>query len=139
LRSRVKFSLALVFIFLAVLPLFGKDFFWSGRSSLFDRPPAPYLVSPIYDEVSICGGYLEFKWYNTFRGIDRYEFRLYKGSQMYQKNLLFKKVLPFSTASIKVEANLFESNQVYTWSLIQIASSGEKSEKSFITFRVIKK
>lgn len=143
----MKFVAAIIFILLSVysanlvseLPAFAVDFMWGGRGSLFRRPPAPHLVFPIYDEVTLREDYLEFKWWNTFRGIDRYEFRLYKGYEMYNDNLILKKTLPFNAGSIKVEAQFFENNQVYTWSLIQVADSGEKSEKSFISFRVIKK
>lgn len=136
---KMKYFIAIVLISFFTMPIFAGDFIWGERASLFDRPPQPHLVSPIYDEVNISGDYLEFKWWHAAIGIDRYEFRLYKGYDMYDDNLLLKKILPFNVSSIKVEAKLFENNQVYTWSLMQVAGSGEKSDKSFISFRAIKK
>ncbi|MDP2922259.1 MAG: hypothetical protein Q8O30_00865 [Candidatus Omnitrophota bacterium] len=134
----MKYFIAIVLISFFTMPIFARDFMW-GRSSLFDRPPEPRLVYPINEEVSLIGDSLEFKWWHAAIGIDRYEFRLYKGYNMYNDNLLLKKILPFNVSSIKVEAKLFENNQVYAWSLIQVAGSGEKSDKSFISFRAIKK
>jgi hypothetical protein len=58
---------------------------------------------------------------------------------MYKDALMLKKILPFNVGSLKLESNLFEDGQVYTWSLIQVADTGEKSEKGFISFHVSKK
>ncbi|MFH1398355.1 MAG: hypothetical protein ABIH27_07400 [Candidatus Omnitrophota bacterium] len=41
--------------------------------------------------------------------------------------------------SINIKSELFEDSQVYTWSLIRVSFSGQKSDKSTSSFEVIKK
>jgi len=138
MRNKTKFLVLIVLVSLCAIPLFAREFSF-GPARSFDRPPEPHLVSPIYDEAVITGDTLEFKWWHANISIDRYEFNLYKGAEMFSDNLILKKILPFSQSSIKIDASLFENHQVYTWSLRQITNSGLKSDRSFITFTVIKK
>ncbi len=53
--------------------------------------------------------------------------------------LPYKQNIPSAESALKIKADLFEDGRVYTWSLIQVAFDGEKSDKSFNSFRVIKK
>lgn len=101
----------------------------------------PRLIYPILDKVDLRGkDNLEFQWGNNDRAdIDHFNFKLYKGYNTYQDNLILKKQVPSNAGTLKVEANTFEDNQVYTWVLIQVALGGNKSEPSFVSFRVIKK
>jgi len=112
-----------------------------GISTDFYRNlPPPRLKYPITDQAVLTGkDFLEFQWgSNDLSGIDHYDFRLYKGYNTYADNLMLKKELSSDTGSIKIEAALFENNQVYTWTLRQIFLSGAKSDLSFNSFRVIK-
>lgn len=138
MRKKTKFLVLIVLISLCTMPLFAREFGFSPARS-FDKPSEPHLVSPIYDATVITGDTLLFKWWHTNIGIDRYEFNLYKGADMFSDNLILKKILPFSQSSIKLDASLFENGQVYTWSLRQITNGGLKSDRSFITFAAIKK
>ncbi len=138
MKIQNKFLLAIFLISLCVSPLFAREFSF-GPGRFLNRPCEPHLVCPIYDIAIITGNTLEFKWWHARIGIDRYEFNLYKGSQMYSDNLILHKILPFTQSSLEVDANKFENGQVYTWSLLQASDSGLKSERSFITFKVIKK
>ncbi|MFA6282478.1 MAG: hypothetical protein WCY05_08290 [Candidatus Omnitrophota bacterium] len=138
MKNKTKFLIIIVLISLCAVPLFAREFGFSPSRS-FERPPEPHLVFPIYDEAVIVGDMLEFKWWHANIGIDRYEFNLYKGADMFSGDLILKKILPFNQSSIKIDASLFENHQVYTWSLRQVTNSGLKSDRSFITFRVTKK
>jgi len=37
-----------------------------------------------------------------------------------------------------IKSDLFKDGQVYTWSLIRIATTGYKSDRSFNSFKVVK-
>jgi hypothetical protein len=120
MRHKIKLILILVFVWIFIFPIFAKDFRFISEEPL-TRPPEPHLVYPVSEKVILSGDYLEFKWWNTFRGIGRYEFRLYRGYEMYQPNLMEKQILSFNASSIKISSDKFENNQVYTWSLIPSA------------------
>lgn len=138
MSNKTKFLVIMVLFSLSVTPLLAINFF-SGPSRSFEKPPEPRLVCPINDVVVLSGDTLLFKWWHANIGIDRYEFNLYKGSQMFSDYLMLSKILPFSQSSIEVDASLFENGRVYTWSLRQATDSGLKSDKNFITFSVVKK
>jgi len=105
-----------------------------------DYPPEPRLSYPTAEAVILSGQeFLEFKWWDDFSPVRAYEFRLYKGYNMYADDLLMKQELPPNTSSFKVKSEIFEDGKTYTWSLIQIGLGGSKSDASFNSFRVIKK
>ncbi|MDD5431588.1 MAG: hypothetical protein PHO70_01160 [Candidatus Omnitrophica bacterium] len=129
-------------LFLAVCFLSLTTFVYAGRGDgIFYNPPQPRLVAPYPEKVDLSGkDYLEFKWII----IDSYtirncEFRLYKGYEMYEKNLILKQNIDSDTSSFKVESKVFEEGEVYTWSLKAVSYGGQKSDKSFDSFTVIKK
>jgi hypothetical protein len=104
--------------------------------------PQPRLISPITDTVDLTGqDKLVFRWStiegDTFRR-SYYDFRLYKGYDMVESTLIFKKQVPPLEGELALDASMFEDGQVYTWSLRQKYSGG-KSEKSYQPFKVIKK
>lgn len=138
MKNKVEILVTIAFVLLFVMPILARDFS-SNSARPFDKPLEPHLVYPVNDVVSVTQDDLVFKWWHASIGIDRFEFNLYKDSDMVNDNLIFKQVLPFNISSLSLSANMFENNQVYTWSLRQVANNGVKSDKSFITFRVIKK
>ena len=105
-----------------------------------NMPSPPRLRFPVTEVVVLSGkDYLEFQWWTDFGLIKNYEFRLFRGYNMYAQDLIHKEKLPARSTSIEIKADMFEDNQVYTWSLIKIGTDGLKSDKSFHSFKVIKK
>jgi len=110
-----------------------------GSGSL-DTFPAPRLRYPINETAVLTGNDpLEFKWWNDFTEASGYTFKLYQGYNMYAANLIYREDLPADVSSVKVSSDLFKDGQVYTWSLIRISFRGYKSDRSFNSFRVIRR
>lgn len=106
----------------------------------YNDPPSPRLRCPIYDTVTINGDQpLEFSWWNDVMNTSGFILKVYKGYNMYADDLILKENLPADAASFKVKADLFEEGKVYTWSLIRVSVAGYKSDRSFNSFKVIKK
>lgn len=125
-----------VVMLILMLPMFA--FAW--KDSFIRTPPEPRLFYPITENVTLTGDYLEFKWEKgTPAWLDHYEFRLYKGDQMYGDSIMIKENPDWSANSIKVKAEMFEDGGVYTWSLREVSVGDTKGDRSFQTFRVTKK
>ena len=106
----------------------------------YNSPPEPRLKYPIYETAMISGDQpIEFSWWNDWTDTSGYTLRIYKGYNMYADNLILKENLPANADSFKVKADLFEEGKVYTWSLVRISFTGYKSDKSYNSFKVIKK
>jgi len=133
-----------MFILLLFFALFmlGGRFHDIGLSGGFDYVPSPQLVRPTSDEVDMTGQTeFEFKWLREigrYHGKEYYDFRLYKGYPMLESTLMFKRALPVSASSVKVDAKMFEEGQVYTWSLRHVCGA-TKSDRSHVSFKVVKK
>ena len=127
----------LVFVLFFVGLLYARE----NRIGLGNGGPAsPRLLYPIYDTVTLTGSApLEFRWINDFTLTDHFIFKLYKGYNMYESTLIKKQNIPSGDSSVKIESDLFEDGKVYTWSIIRVATGGEKSDKSFNSFKVIRK
>ncbi len=109
-------------------------------AGISDSLPEPRLRYPIYDTVTLTGNNpLEFKWWNDIIGIRGFTLKIYKGYNMYAANLIHKENLPADASSLKIDSALLEDGKVYTWSLIRISYAGYKSDKSFNSFKIIKK
>lgn len=132
-----RISLAFVLFFLTALSAFarGTDF---GLS--FDVPD-PRLLAPISAKVDLTGrDSLEFKW-SPFEGQQwlrkYYDFRIYKGRNMVEANIIYRKHVDPATYSVVLGSDLFQEGQVYTWSLRQVYDS-DKSAEVYNSFTVIK-
>jgi len=103
--------------------------------------PGPDLFYPITDDIDLKGSaYLEFKWRRSdFAYTRSYDFRLYRGYQTLADNLILKKSIPVEEYPLNISSGEFETGQVYTWVLIQVLNDGRKSDRSFSSFRIIKK
>ncbi len=104
--------------------------------------PEPTLVSPVTDQVDLKGKEaLVFEW-NPFPGDivrrDYYDFRVYKGTNRVEDNLIYKEKIGKSTYQVSLDANRFENGQIYTWSVRQVYGGGFKSRKSYQSFKVAK-
>jgi len=140
MRVKIKGFFIIVFILVLSLPVLAEDVMQIPPRMLLDSPPEPQLRYPAGEEVILTGNSpLEFSWWNDFIRIDHFEFRLYKGYDMYAANLIYKEKMPSKASSIKIKSELFENNRVYTWSLMQVDFDGRKSERSFNSFKVFKK
>jgi hypothetical protein len=132
--------LALVLVSLLILSLFAGSFGMGLSANFFNSSPPPRLIYPITDKVVLTGkDFLEFKWWDDFGLTDHFEFRLFKGYNMLASDLIYKEALPARASSVKVKSEVFQDNHVYTWSLMRVAVNEQKSDKSFQSFKVIKK
>ncbi|MFA5093312.1 MAG: hypothetical protein WC543_05160 [Candidatus Omnitrophota bacterium] len=124
----------------SVLPIQAGPVSFSLEAGGYNDVPQPRLRYPIYDSVILNKDQpLEFQWWNDVTQTSGFIFKIYKGYNMYAANLIQKNELPADTASIKIDSSVFVDGQVYTWSLIRVSFSGYKSDKSFNSFKVIKK
>ena len=137
---KIKFLFAAVFVFGLSSRLFADEITIGRSWRLIEGPTAPRLRYPVTEEVIMTGDSpLEFSWWIEQIGIDHFEFRLYKGYDMYAANLIYQEKLAANSSFVKVKPDLFENNQVYSWSLLQVGVDARKSDKSFNSFRVVKK
>ena len=132
-----RILLAFVLFFLTALSAFarGTDF---GLSS---DVPEPRLLAPISAKVDLTGrDSLEFKW-SPFEGRQwlrkYYDFRIYKGRDMVEANIIYRKHVAPATYSVVLGSDFFQDGRVYTWSLRQVYDS-DKSDEVHSAFTVIK-
>lgn len=138
-KSRIAL-IAAVFVLSSGLTGFANTVSFTLEQGAYNSVPGPVLRYPINDTVILTGNQpLEFKWWNSYVGVRGFIFKIYRGYNMYAANLIHKEDLPPEAYSVKIKPDLFESGQVYTWSLIQVSNAGNKSDRSFNSFRVIKK
>ncbi|MCX5715726.1 MAG: hypothetical protein NTV07_02480 [Candidatus Omnitrophica bacterium] len=69
---------------------------------------------------------------------DYYDFRLYKGYNFLESALINKQQVPSDIYIVRLRADMFDDGQVYTWSLKQVYDNGNKSQRSFQSFKVKK-
>ncbi len=109
-----------------------------GMNSLFLDPPR--MLSPIYETATITDNQpLEFKWMIEYQNNTRgYILCLYKGYNTDETSLILKEEIPQGIYSFQAKADIFQDGQTYTWTLRRIAISGQKTDSSSNSFRVIK-
>lgn len=109
---------------------------WGGQLA------APTLLEPITSNVDLTGKQmLKFLWVSNIVGsIDRnyFDFRLYKGTQMTEDNIIYKEKLAPRTRKLELKADIFQEGETYSWSL-RYSINKQKSDLSWRTFKVIKK
>ncbi|MDD5155052.1 MAG: hypothetical protein PHF11_01005 [Candidatus Omnitrophica bacterium] len=107
----------------------------------FRSMPGPTLLYPVTDDIVLSGkDHLEFKWIRTrFAETDYFDFRLYRGYNATGQNLILKDKVDSANYPFRVPASLFENNRVYTWVLVQVLRDGEKSDRTFSSFKIVKK
>lgn len=133
----MRVMLIVCFIAFSVLPV---SAFEIGSRSILDTPAPPNLIYPRGEEAAVQNdGFLEFSWRDMYAAdTDHYVFRLYKGYQTSEANLVCKQDIPEEESSFKVNASSLDNNQIYTWSIQRFNSSGRKSDQVWNSFRVIK-
>jgi len=104
--------------------------------------PKARLLEPIYDTVDLNGKKeLVFKWSSHESAPDfrqYYDFRLYKGYDMYESTLIFKEKVSPEQYELALPSDNFENGQIYTWCLRQVYTGIRKSERNFNSFKIIK-
>jgi hypothetical protein len=122
-----------VMIFLVVNACFLSCAFAGGRR--LGEMPAPRLVAPS-DDVDLSGtSQLEFRWgMETGANVNHYDFRLYRGPQTYEKNLILKKDVPVNEHSLLLDSSQFQPGETYSWSLRYVGA--RKSASSYSVFKI---
>lgn len=107
---------------------------WAGGRRAGDMP-APRLMAPD-DLVDLKGQEtLEFQWgTESGSGIDHYDFRLYRGTQTYEKNLILQQNVPQNHWSVKINASQFQPGESYCWSLRSVGA--RKSRSAYSIFKI---
>jgi len=128
-------------VFLILFIAIHSTSFAFGFGRALEQPPSPDLVRPYGEKVDLTGkDSLEFKWeIDDLMGISYCEFRLYKGYNMYEGNLVYKEQVQAPNHVVNVKAGLFIDGQSYTWYVYEVNLAGIKSDKAFSSFEVIKK
>lgn len=136
-RAVVVFAVLFLTLF-----LFAQGSYISARGmGRYNDFPGPQLISPILDNIVLSvGSGVKFKWLcGRMAQIDHYEFRLYKGYEMTADTLIIKNDVKPGDCEFELPAESFEVGQFYTWSLKAVFLNGEKGDKSYNTFKIIKK
>ncbi len=141
MQRKIKYFLALILFLLFTSS--GAYPFEVGKGIVgpSNNLPEPKLIAPTTETVVLTGKTdLEFKWGGEYAvAVDHYDFRLYKGYNTVETNLILKEQISSQLNIIKIKIEKFEDGQVYTWTLKQVSLGGEKSDASFNSFKVIKK
>ena len=142
MKPRARITLTICLAMCLGLCVFVYDSYgnlFAGRRA--DFMPAEKLLYPITDNIDLAGkDYLEFRWIVTdLVRTDYFDFRLYKGYNTTGQNLIFKKRFSADELPVRVAASLFEINQVYTWTLVQVFNNGYKGDKSYGPFKIVNK
>jgi len=141
----MKKTFWILFITLLAAPAFAGDRVGLSANvgGSLSHVPEPRLISPTSEQVDLTGKpSLLFEW-SPFEGDitrrDFYDFRIYKGYNRVEANLMFKDKVFKSSYKIDLNANRFENGQVYTWSVRQVYMNGSKSRKATSSFKVVKR
>lgn len=140
MKNKLRFCLV-IFLYLSLILLVNHSFCYARGGRNFDSMPGPTLLYPATESIDLKSSpLLEFRWERVDTvWSDHYEFKLYKGYETTEANLLLKKQLSTDDYPFRLDVSSLEVNQVYTWSLRQVYSDGKKSDKCFASFTIIKK
>jgi hypothetical protein len=140
MKIRILICLLILTLSPGLLYAFG---FGAGRRLERESVPEVRLISPVTDEIDLTGKTtLEFKW-SPHEGDatqrEYYDFRLYKGYDMLESTLILKKKLYNNESGMVLPAEMFETGQVYTWSMKQAYSGIQKSHRSYSSFKALRR
>jgi hypothetical protein len=132
-----------VISFIFIILIFAKGVHssspFSGRTYGY-RNSRPYLYYPCTENINLENkDSLEFRWKPTQSFVQGYDFKLYKGYQMVDDNLIIHEKIKESVRSLSVPTELLSQGNVYSWSLVERDMRGLKSEDSFCSFEVERK
>ena len=119
---------------------FAATFGFTYGDNTFNDPAPPRLRYPINETAVLATeAALEFSWWNDLLDTRGFILKVYKGYNMYGDNLILKEELPQDVSRYSADSGLFDDGQVYTWSLLRVTGAGYKSERSFNSFKVVRK
>lgn len=112
------------------------------HDSLLSDVPQPRIIEPC-DTVDLTGkSTVEFKWYSYMRATAAkggyFDLRIFKGTDMYESNMIFKQQIDSQKSSVDVDSKLFESGQTYSWEIRQVKYDLRKSNWVYETFKTVK-
>ena len=106
------------------------------------QAPQPRLIRPVVEVVDLRGKKeLAFEWSTheqPVSGRSCYQFKVYKGYQMYVTDLIIKKELSRGANEIKINADNFHNGETYTWALRQRSNDFQWSDYGYHSFKVVK-
>ena len=111
------------------------------HDSIISDVPQPRIIAPC-DTVDLTGkNTIEFKWYSYMRATTAnggyFDVRIFKGTNMYESNMIFKQQVDPRKNSIEVDAKLFEPGQTYSWQIRQVKYGLRKSDWSVASFETL--
>lgn len=114
---------------------------YAGRNTGFYNEAGPMLFYPVTDNIDLGGkDYLEFRWWRVdMPWTDHFIFKLFKGYNTTVDSQIFKQNYSPWDYPVRLPASQFEVRQVYTWVIVQVFNGGGKSDKSFSSFKIIRK
>ena len=139
MRGIMIFTIAAAAVFFLPQSSFCADF---PRQIVFENIPyAPHLIYPAGEEAVLDQkqDQLEFKWLNTYNDIRYFIFKIYKGYETTARTLIEEQKPGAHADSLRINTDIFENGQVYTWTLTPVAINGDKGNKSFNAFKFVRK
>jgi len=133
-----------IFVFSLILTptiLYATTIGFGGMRGEFEEDVSqPRIISP-GDKVDLTGkDTLEFRWYSYMRSTSMnggyFDLRIFKGTDMYESNMILKQQVDYTKDRVEVDAKLFEPGQVYSWELRFVKYDLKKSDWVYETFRV---
>ena len=118
------------------------------HDNVISEVPRPRIISPtgtimlqgLSPQGTVPKNTIEFKWYSYMRATTAnggyFDVRIFKGTNMYESNMIFKQQVDPDKSSIEVDAKLFEPNQTYSWEIRQVRYDLRKSDWVYESFNV---
>jgi len=99
---------------------------------------SPYLYAPCTENVTVNGkGEVEFRWNPVHpMRVRSYIFRLYLGFETKKTNLVISAKIDGRATNLRLPADTLDPKQTYSWVLVEIFGSGQKSDRSFCSFKI---
>lgn len=131
------------FIVLSLIFLTTGNSFALNPSEVLGYVPQPKLIEPTGEQVDLTGKVgLTFSWgkHIGMNGLGKYyDFKLYKGTDIVEANLIFKERVTGDKYKLVLPVKIFEDKALYTWSLKLCYKIRGKSTRSLAAFQVVKK
>ena len=133
----IKIALALALMLLPVGTVPAQNSFNDLLRRQAGEPAPPRLISPVTETTPYPDTpSIEFRWENSAIDVRYFEFRLYRGYDLYARNLVLKKTIPGSASTFSLPAATCVPGQPYSWSLVRVNLDGRKSEKVYAVFSI---
>lgn len=139
--GRIKITVVICLVALSVLSASSCVYSYIKGMATYGFFPGPKLLSPTTEDVDLSGkDQLEFRWERTNLVVTQYfDFRLYKGYDTVEGTRILQQDFSTDNYPITIPSSSFETGQVYTWVLRQVFLNGDKSDKSWSSFKIIGK